>query len=87
MEDMPQWVIEGRYFLYHEGYLISESVAHIYHSALPLCPQTSLFRHQYENDLKSEASVVNRGYCTSLFNSLTNGLGRENRGECSYELV
>ena len=58
MEDMLQWVIEGRYFLYHEGYLISESVAHIYHSALPLCPQTSLFRHQYENDLKSEANIV-----------------------------
>ena len=38
--------------------IIANSVAHIYHSALPFFPATSLFRRQYGHDLESEVNLI-----------------------------
>ena len=56
--DLIRWVDEGRKFLSFAFEVAQESVAHIYHSALPFCPTQSLYRQLADTFAATEAKVI-----------------------------
>ncbi|KAI0084568.1 WD40-repeat-containing domain protein [Irpex rosettiformis] len=52
-----EWIVEGQRFVLYAFDVISVSVIHIYHSALPFSPKSSLMRKRHISELSNEARV------------------------------
>ncbi|KAI0089739.1 WD40-repeat-containing domain protein, partial [Irpex rosettiformis] len=57
-QEILDWATDGYKFILYAFDPITISVAHIYHSALPLLPTSSLLRKQHADDLVGEAKIV-----------------------------
>lgn len=72
-----KWVEDGLHFItrFFDG--IRESAAHLYHSALPLSPQSSLLREKHATDLASEVRIIKgaKAWDSSRVRKVTTGVG------------
>ncbi|KAI0808978.1 hypothetical protein BC629DRAFT_1590080 [Irpex lacteus] len=57
-QDLLPWARDGYKFVLYASDLISDSVSHIYHSALPMAPETSLLKKSAWEDLRTEIKVL-----------------------------
>ncbi|KAI0310037.1 hypothetical protein OF83DRAFT_1071175 [Amylostereum chailletii] len=78
--DALPFVIDAARFIRRFGGMISQSAPHIYHSAIPFAPPTSVFRTHYASKLQHVPSIKN---LSSKWPLLQNVLRGHNDGICS----
>lgn len=58
-DDVPfMWAVDGQKFVSRWFDIISASVAHVYHTALPFTPEQSLVKQHHKDDFSTEAKVI-----------------------------